>query len=56
LTVATQKELADAARTIRAVLAAVDEGKLTAASPREIALLRRLEGAAIALEEASAES
>jgi hypothetical protein len=54
--VATQKDLEEAARAIREVLAAVDEGKLTAASPREIALLRRLEGAALALEAASGES
>jgi hypothetical protein len=45
-------DIEEAAKTIREVLAAVEEGKLTASSPQEIALLRRLEGAAVALEQA----
>jgi hypothetical protein len=45
--------LADAARVLRRVLAEVQGGRLLAATPREVALVRRLEGAAIALEMAA---
>jgi hypothetical protein len=52
----TDGDLEEAAGIIREVLAAVEEGKLTASSPREVALLRRLEGAALALEAAAKKS
>jgi hypothetical protein len=53
---ATGGDLEEAAKIIRQVLAAVEQGKLRASSPREIALLRRLEGAAAALEAAVSKS
>jgi hypothetical protein len=40
----------EAARTIRALMAAVDAGEIEASSPQARAMLRRLEGAALALE------
>jgi hypothetical protein len=45
--------MAEAAQAIRDVLALVADGKLVISGPAEVALLRRLEGAAVALEEAS---
>lgn len=48
--VPTQADASDAAETIRAVLAAVESGELVADNPRAVALVRRLEGALIALE------
>lgn len=41
----------EAAETIRAVLAAIEAGELTADTPRAVALVRRLEGALVALEQ-----
>jgi len=49
----TKKELRDAAMMIRAVLTAVEEGQIEASTPAARALIRRLEGAAAAFEEAS---
>jgi hypothetical protein len=54
--VPTGGDLEEAAEIIREVLAAVEQGKLTVSSPREIALLRRLEGTAIALQAAARKS
>ena len=42
--------MADAAALLRRVLALVDAGELTASTPQALALLRRLEGAAMAAE------
>jgi hypothetical protein len=44
----------EAAGQLRAILAAVERGELEARSPRARALLRRLEGAAAALEQVEA--
>ena len=52
----TGGDLENAAAIIREVLPAFEQGKLTASSPREVALLRRLEGAAMALEAAAGKS
>jgi len=52
----TKKDLRDAAVMIRAVLDAVEEGQMEASTPPSRALLRRMEGAAAALEEASRSS
>jgi hypothetical protein len=43
----------EAAATIQAVLRLVASGELSASSPREVAMVRRLEGAAMALGEVS---
>jgi hypothetical protein len=46
----------EAAAMIRRVLDAVERGELTAGSARALALVRRLEGAALALEALAADS
>lgn len=46
-------DLADAARLLRAVLDAVEAGELEAGSADAVAMVRRLEGAAVALEAAA---
>jgi hypothetical protein len=50
---ATKGDLAEAAGTIRAVLALVESGELETSTPRAVATVRRLEGAATALETAA---
>ena len=45
--------LRDAARLLRRLLAEVDAGLLRASSGREVAMVRRIEGAAAALEAAA---
>jgi len=49
----TKSEIAAAAGLLRELLDEIKAGELEASTPREVALLRRLEGALIALEEAS---
>ena len=44
------EDLADAAAMLRRILALVDAGELEVTSPTARAVLRRLEGAAIAIE------
>jgi hypothetical protein len=46
-------DLAEAARLARAVLDAVDRGEIEATTPRAVAMLRRIEGAAVAWETAA---
>lgn len=46
----TQLTVADAAATLRQILVLVEEGTLDATSGQAVALVRRLEGAAAALE------
>ncbi len=50
---ATKSDLADAAQTINAVLALVKTGELETPTPQSVAMVRRLEGAAVALETGS---
>jgi hypothetical protein len=45
--------IATAARALRRILAEVESGRLRAATPREAALVRRIEGATMALEAAT---
>ena len=47
---ATKAEMREAAAGLRRLLDAVDDGRLGAPTPREIAMIRRVEGAVIALE------
>jgi hypothetical protein len=51
----TQATLREAAEALRGVLAAVDAGDLEVATPREVALLRRLQGVLVGWEEALGE-
>jgi hypothetical protein len=51
-----QEEMEEAANAIREVLDLVSSGTWPAPSGKEIALIRRLEGAAAALEAAAGES
>ncbi len=44
---------AEAAATLRAILAAVERGELAATTPQAIALVRRIEGATTALEQSA---
>ena len=46
-------DLAEAARLLRSIIRAVEAGELEAATPRAVAMVRRIEGAAIAWEAAS---
>ncbi len=46
-------DLAEAARVLRAVLIAVETGELEATGGQAVALVRRIEGAATALEAAA---
>jgi hypothetical protein len=48
--------VAEAARALRRLLAAIDEGEIDASDPKARALQRRLEGAVAAWEEAGAGS
>jgi hypothetical protein len=48
--VASKRDIADAAKLLRGLLALVEDGKLDASSAHGTAMLRRLEGAVIALE------
>lgn len=45
--------LAEAARLLRSIVGAVEAGELEATTPRAVAMVRRIEGAAAALEAAS---
>jgi hypothetical protein len=45
--------MAEAARLLRGLLELVDRGELSADSAHGVALVRRIEGAAVALDEAS---
>lgn len=47
----SRQDAAEAAEAIRAVLTAIEAGELTADTPRALALVRRLEGALVALEQ-----
>lgn len=49
----TPADLAEAAAVLREVLALVESGDLSVTTPREVALVRRLEGAATSLEKAA---
>lgn len=49
----TKTEMASTAALIRRLVDAVERGELTATGPKGLALLRRLEGAAAALEAAA---
>jgi len=51
----TQATLREAAEALRGVISAVDAGDLDVATPREIALLRRLQVTLVGWEEALAE-
>ncbi len=46
-------DLAEAALLLRSILGAVEAGEMEAATPRAVAMVRRLQGAAAALEAAS---
>lgn len=48
----TRATLSEAAEALRGLLAAVDAGELDVATPREVALLRRLQGTLVGWEEA----
>jgi len=49
----TKAELRDAAAMVRRLLEAVERGEIEANSGQAVALVRRLEGAAVAWEEAA---
>jgi hypothetical protein len=49
----TKKEMAELADLLRRLLALVDAGELEAETPDARALVRRMEGAAVALEQAA---
>ena len=49
----SMSDLTEAAALLRELLDAIKAGELTAAEPRAVALVRRLEGALIGLEQAS---
>jgi len=51
--VTTKAEMAELAELIRRVLDAVDAGEMEADTPAGRAIVRRLEGAVVALEQAS---
>jgi len=51
-----KKDLREAAVMIRAALAAVEENRIEASTPAARALIRRMEGAAAAFEEAGRSS
>ena len=51
--VASRRDIAEAARLLRQVLDLVDRGDLEASAGPGVAMVRRLEGAATALEAAS---
>ena len=46
--VPTKETVAEAAATVQRILAAVDDGTLPVPTPRDIAVLRRLQGALVA--------
>jgi hypothetical protein len=49
----TKRDLAEAAALLRRLVEAAERGELEATSAHAVALLRRIEGAAVALEKAS---
>lgn len=53
VTVATRRDMSEAAALLRRLLALIDSGELDAGSGHAQAMVRRIEGAAVALESAA---
>ena len=49
----TRQAVDEATDALRRILTAIEDGELDASTPQDIALVRRLEGAVMALEEAT---
>jgi hypothetical protein len=49
----SRSTVAEAAQALRRILASIEEGELSAATPQEVALVRRLQGAVVAMEAVS---